>query len=256
MPVCGSYGARDTGIPADSVREFAAALHVPNDIKIYDDAGHAFFDDQRAVVRRFGRRRRVDAHACVLRKVPRTAERVIESSRRLALFLFGAAIGAAIAWLAARAESAALRATLHESSRSGEKAIEALLERAKNELREATALRASERVGELVSPVAQKLVEFDRLINEIEATRRRDEGSLREQLDQLLGRTDKLESATVTSDARRRRRSLPPYAIPLRAASGVRCSCATSSRRPGCSRTATSPSSRRSRWKRRACGPT
>ncbi|MGB6520540.1 MAG: DNA recombination protein RmuC [Candidatus Cybelea sp.] len=114
----------------------------------------------------------------------------------LSLFLFGAAIGAAIAWLAARAESAALRATLHESSRSGEKAIEALLERAKNELREATALRASERVGELVSPVAAKLVEFDRLINEMEATRRRDEGSLREQLDQLLGRTDKLQSAT------------------------------------------------------------
>lgn len=114
----------------------------------------------------------------------------------VSLFLFGAAIGAAIAWLAARAESAALRATLDESSRSGEKAIEALLERAKNELREATALRASERVGELVSPVAAKLVEFDRLINEMEATRRRDEGSLREQLDQLLGRTDKLQNAT------------------------------------------------------------
>jgi carboxymethylenebutenolidase len=47
-PVCGSYGARDTGIPAESVRAFAAALHVPNDIKIYDNAGHAFMDDQRA----------------------------------------------------------------------------------------------------------------------------------------------------------------------------------------------------------------
>ncbi|HEY2554757.1 MAG TPA: DNA recombination protein RmuC [Candidatus Cybelea sp.] len=114
----------------------------------------------------------------------------------LSLFLFGAAIGAAIAWFAARAESAALRATLEESSRGGEKAIEALLERTKNELREATALRASERVGELVSPVAAKLIEFDRLIHEIEATRQRDEGSLREQIDQLLGRTDKLQSAT------------------------------------------------------------
>jgi DNA recombination protein RmuC len=114
----------------------------------------------------------------------------------LSLFLFGAAIGAAIAWLAARAESAALRAALDESSRGGEKAIEALLERTKNELREATALRASERVGELVSPVAAKLIEFDRLIHEIEATRQRDEGSLREQIDQLLGRTDKLHSAT------------------------------------------------------------
>lgn len=47
VPVCGSYGARDTGIPADGVRAFAAALTVPNDVKIYDDAGHAFFDDQR-----------------------------------------------------------------------------------------------------------------------------------------------------------------------------------------------------------------
>lgn len=47
IPVCGSYGGRDTGIPADSVRAFAAALTVPNDIRIYDEAGHAFFDDQR-----------------------------------------------------------------------------------------------------------------------------------------------------------------------------------------------------------------
>lgn len=46
-PVCGSYGARDTSIPAASVRAFASALTVPNDIRIYDDAGHAFFDDQR-----------------------------------------------------------------------------------------------------------------------------------------------------------------------------------------------------------------
>jgi DNA recombination protein RmuC len=113
-----------------------------------------------------------------------------------ALFLFGALIGATIAWLAARAENAALRATLEQSSRSGEKAIEALLERAKNELRESTALRASERVGELVSPVTQKLSEFDRLINELEATRRRDAGSLREQIDQLLGRADTLQNAT------------------------------------------------------------
>ncbi|HYL26309.1 MAG TPA: dienelactone hydrolase family protein [Candidatus Nitrosotalea sp.] len=46
-PACGSYGARDTGIPAVDVRAFAAALAVPNDFKIYDDAGHAFFDDTR-----------------------------------------------------------------------------------------------------------------------------------------------------------------------------------------------------------------
>ncbi|MGA2760233.1 MAG: DNA recombination protein RmuC [Candidatus Cybelea sp.] len=114
----------------------------------------------------------------------------------VALFLFGGVIGAAIGWLAARAENAGLRATLEQTHHSGEKAIEALLERAKNELREATALRASERVGELVSPVTQKLGEFDRLIADLEATRQRDAGSLREQIDQLLGRTDKLETAT------------------------------------------------------------
>ena len=47
IPICGSYGARDTSIPADSVRAFATALTVPHDIRIYDEAGHAFFDDTR-----------------------------------------------------------------------------------------------------------------------------------------------------------------------------------------------------------------
>jgi carboxymethylenebutenolidase len=46
-PVCGSYGARDASIPADRVRAFFAALSEPNELRIYDDAGHAFFDDQR-----------------------------------------------------------------------------------------------------------------------------------------------------------------------------------------------------------------
>lgn len=48
MPVLGSYGGRDTSIPAASVRAFQKGLHVPNDIVIYNDAGHAFFDDQRS----------------------------------------------------------------------------------------------------------------------------------------------------------------------------------------------------------------
>lgn len=48
IPVCGSYGGRDSSIPVESVREFGAALTVPNDIWIYDEAGHAFFDDQRS----------------------------------------------------------------------------------------------------------------------------------------------------------------------------------------------------------------
>jgi DNA recombination protein RmuC len=98
----------------------------------------------------------------------------------LAIFILGGAIGAAAVWLAARSEKAALRTALVQARDAGEKAVESLVERAKNELREATASRASERVGELVSPVAQKLGEFDRLLGE------------------LLGRTNQLESATAT----------------------------------------------------------
>jgi DNA recombination protein RmuC len=113
-------------------------------------------------------------------------------------FFAGAAIGALIAWLSARAETSGLRATLAASSNSQEKAIEALLERAKNELREATASRASERVGEMVAPVAQKLHEFDRLIADLEAKRQHDAGSLRAQIDQLLGRAEKLETAATS----------------------------------------------------------
>ena len=97
----------------------------------------------------------------------------------LLVFILGAAAGAAIVWFAARSESAALRVALRHAEDAGEKSIESLLERAKNELRDATASRASERVGELVSPMAQKLGEFDRLLGE------------------LLGRTDKLENATT-----------------------------------------------------------
>ena len=48
MPVCGSYGAQDKSIPADDVKAWAAALTVPHDIKIYPEAGHAFFDDTRS----------------------------------------------------------------------------------------------------------------------------------------------------------------------------------------------------------------
>src|SRR5438270_222892 len=47
MPLLGSYGARDTSIPAGDVRALRERLKVPNDLKVYDEAGHAFFDDQR-----------------------------------------------------------------------------------------------------------------------------------------------------------------------------------------------------------------
>jgi DNA recombination protein RmuC len=113
-------------------------------------------------------------------------------------FVLGALLGAVLAWLLSRSEISALRATLSESKRAQEKTVEALLERAKNELRDATAHRASERVGELVAPVAQKLHEFDRLIQELEARRQHESGSLRAQIDHLLGRAEKLETATAS----------------------------------------------------------
>jgi len=47
IPLMGQFGARDTSIKADDVRAMQARLQVPNDIKIYDEAGHAFFDDTR-----------------------------------------------------------------------------------------------------------------------------------------------------------------------------------------------------------------
>jgi carboxymethylenebutenolidase len=50
-PLLGSYGARDTSIPASDVKAFENhldELRKPHDIKIYDEAGHAFFDDTRS----------------------------------------------------------------------------------------------------------------------------------------------------------------------------------------------------------------
>jgi carboxymethylenebutenolidase len=48
LPIMGQYGARDTSIKVADVRAMQARLRVPHDIKIYDEAGHAFFDDTRA----------------------------------------------------------------------------------------------------------------------------------------------------------------------------------------------------------------
>lgn len=47
IPMMGQFGARDTSIKPDDVRAMQTRLQVPNDIKIYDEAGHAFFDDTR-----------------------------------------------------------------------------------------------------------------------------------------------------------------------------------------------------------------
>jgi carboxymethylenebutenolidase len=50
VPLLGSFGRRDTSILAEDVAALDArltALQKPHDIKIYDTAGHAFFDDTR-----------------------------------------------------------------------------------------------------------------------------------------------------------------------------------------------------------------
>jgi carboxymethylenebutenolidase len=46
-PLLGSYGARDTSIKAEDVTAMFARLSAPHAVKIYDEAGHAFFDDTR-----------------------------------------------------------------------------------------------------------------------------------------------------------------------------------------------------------------
>ena len=45
--VRGNYGARDTSIDPGDVRTLFGLLTPPHELSIYDDAGHAFFDDTR-----------------------------------------------------------------------------------------------------------------------------------------------------------------------------------------------------------------
>jgi carboxymethylenebutenolidase len=47
IPLMGQFGQRDTSILPADVQAAQARLTVPNDIKIYPEAGHAFFDDTR-----------------------------------------------------------------------------------------------------------------------------------------------------------------------------------------------------------------
>ena len=46
-PLLGSFGARDTSIKAEDVSAMFARLTAPHALKIYAEAGHGFFDDQR-----------------------------------------------------------------------------------------------------------------------------------------------------------------------------------------------------------------
>jgi carboxymethylenebutenolidase len=50
VPVLGSYGEEDKGIPAEQVDMLRSALHragVPNDITLYEHAEHSFFNETR-----------------------------------------------------------------------------------------------------------------------------------------------------------------------------------------------------------------
>ncbi len=112
----------------------------------------------------------------------------------LLVLVVGLLCGGAAAWIAserrterlrARAEAAerdlaASRAHLAASSGTQEQALTALLERAKNEVRDATAARAGERVGDLVRPMNEQLNQFNALVGG------------------LLARTERLESAATT----------------------------------------------------------
>jgi len=83
----------------------------------------------------------------------------------LLFLLVGIALGAFVMYTRQRAERAA---------------IDALLERAKSDLHEST---------------THRLTEFDRMVREIETRRSEDSGALRAQLEALLTRADKIESA-------------------------------------------------------------
>lgn len=98
----------------------------------------------------------------------------------IAFLLVGIALGVCVMLFRQRAERSA---------------IDALLERAKNDLRDAAGDRAGERAGEIVAPLAQKLGEFDRLVREMENKRSEDSGGLKEQIANLLSRAEKIETA-------------------------------------------------------------
>jgi DNA recombination protein RmuC len=121
---------------------------------------------------------------------------VTSNAADLLFLLLGIAVGALVAYLVQHARTARLEERLAASGDPA-RAVEALLERAKSELRDATAQRATERVGEIVAPIAQKLGEFDRLVREIENKRSEDTGNLKAQIENLLGRADKIESAAA-----------------------------------------------------------
>ncbi len=125
------------------------------------------------------------------------------------VLLLGLVVGAAIAWFAserrtervrsraelAERELAGARAKIESSSKTQEAAVEALLERAKNEMRDATAQRAGEKVGDVVKPMSDQLAQFAKLIAELENTRQKDVGSLGAQIAGLMSQTETLKTS-------------------------------------------------------------
>ncbi|MGH7737267.1 MAG: DNA recombination protein RmuC [Candidatus Tyrphobacter sp.] len=95
----------------------------------------------------------------------------------LLLFIIGLLLGSGIAWFVAERR---LRAEFEAAARSHAESLDALIERTKNELRDATAARASERVGDLMRPMSEQLTAFHALVGG------------------LLARTESLESAATS----------------------------------------------------------
>ena len=124
----------------------------------------------------------------------------------LPLFV-GFVAGALIVWLAARTRTARLEEQLHATSDVQREALAAMIERAKNELAQASETiasaqrdqflelaaqrfasaeeRANAKLDDLVKPVQQKLGEFDALVREIETKRQTAYVELRGQVEIL-----------------------------------------------------------------------
>ena len=129
MPVCGSYGARDTSIPSDDVRAFRDRVARRQRHPHLQHGRPRILRRPARVVRPGGRRRRLEAHVGLLQEIPGAETMMTRplDPRRLRRRRRSAARS-----LARRpCRIAALHATLAESQRTGEATIEALLERPK-----------------------------------------------------------------------------------------------------------------------------
>ena len=112
------------------MRAFFAALPVAHDLRIYDEAGHAFMDDHRPWYVACAAADALESDHQFSAGPAKGAPIVTVTALTAAAFALGALLGAALVWLLSRSEVAGLRATLAESQRAQEKAVEALIERA------------------------------------------------------------------------------------------------------------------------------